>query len=119
MFKCQGCSARVHRYLDTKDKTSTANIRTHVKNCSYFGHDVLETAERLSTFSDASEHVVKPHLEKKENRTITEFLKRAEGGKVTYSAHPHSPTAIRLVAYLMLMFKLISYALPGSRLCVG
>ncbi|KAI0776428.1 hypothetical protein BC629DRAFT_1290519, partial [Irpex lacteus] len=46
-FRClgYGCSKKILRYLDTKDSTSTNNLRSHVKVCHGWGENILKEAD--------------------------------------------------------------------------
>ncbi|RDX40260.1 hypothetical protein OH76DRAFT_1366484 [Lentinus brumalis] len=53
VFTCAkpGCGQKITRYLDTKDATSTSNLRDHIKAC--WGLEILRAAEAQKTTSKA------------------------------------------------------------------
>ena len=91
VFKCAntGCRHLVRRYLTSRDKTSTNNLRKHVRKC--WGVEALEAADQTSTMANAKDCV--------ERYRRTGNLKVAFGaaGKKTfrYSTIQHSPTETR------------------------
>ncbi|KII83105.1 hypothetical protein PLICRDRAFT_119829, partial [Plicaturopsis crispa FD-325 SS-3] len=51
----------VRRYLDTRDKTSTSNLRTHAKKC--WGDDAVLAADQLATGDDVRAQTSKGTLD--------------------------------------------------------
>src|SRR5882724_4935620 len=82
----------VWRFLNTKDSTSTSNLRKHAESC--WGKDALEVGMAAGTAKDAHESVVK---EIKGSGSITAAFKRKGKGKVTFSHHQHTKTETKSV----------------------
>ena len=82
----------VRRFLDTKDSTSTSNLRKHVESC--WGKDALEAGMATGTAKDARESVVK---EIKGSGSITAAFERKGKGKVTFSHRQHTKTETKSV----------------------
>ncbi len=55
IFKCYGraCSKTVRRYLDTRDRSSTLNLITHVRSCKSWGKEAWEAAKDAKDADDA------------------------------------------------------------------
>src|SRR5882724_11896822 len=85
----------VWRFLNTKDSTSTSNLRKHVKSC--WGKDALEVGMAAGTAKDAHESVVK---EIKGSGSITAAFKRKGKGKVTFSYCQHTKTEAKSVTFV-------------------
>ena len=53
VFKClaKGCKHAVCRFLDTRDRGSTGNMRRHVRTC--WGEDVYNTILNADTLEEA------------------------------------------------------------------
>ncbi|TFY51890.1 hypothetical protein EVJ58_g10323, partial [Rhodofomes roseus] len=91
VFRCanSGCKHDVRRYLESKDATSTGNLRKHARKC--WGEEALAAADRMSTASKAKDSV--------EKYRRTQNLKIAFGAasKKTfkYSTVQHTPTETR------------------------
>ncbi|TFK79585.1 hypothetical protein K466DRAFT_473851, partial [Polyporus arcularius HHB13444] len=91
VFTCAkpGCKFQSTRYLDTKDSTSTSNLRDHVKAC--WGPEILAAAEEAKTQANA-----RPMVEAfGRSGTITKIFKRIGKGKVSYSIRQHTSTETR------------------------
>ena len=92
VFYCAGptCQKTVTRYLDTKDATSTKNLRHHVKTCKFWGEGILDQTDEMTA---------------KEARTCIENIPRAGSitaafarkgkGKVMFSTRQHTYTESR------------------------
>lgn len=94
VFKCYGraCSKTVHRYIDTKDCSSTSNLITHVRSCKSWGKEVWESAKDAKDVSDARENVAKPV---RMMGSITAAIQVKGKDKVTHSHRQRSPTETR------------------------
>ncbi|KZV80206.1 hypothetical protein EXIGLDRAFT_630613 [Exidia glandulosa HHB12029] len=81
---CKKASHTVRRFLDTRDRSSTSNLRTHAIGC--FGHDTVK-----KTLGETIGHM--------RDGSITASFERAGKGKVTFSHKLMTKTESR---YLML-----------------
>lgn len=89
-FRCSACKHKVLRYLDNADKTSTANLRYHVKRCKNWGPDVLTLAEGL-TASETRERLKSiPRM-----GSLQAAFERKGKGKVTFSTVQHTKEQTR------------------------
>ncbi|KAL1937246.1 hypothetical protein VTO73DRAFT_13915 [Trametes versicolor] len=93
VFKCAApkCKKLVRRYLDTKDATSTSNLRSHVKVCSRWGEGVLTEASKYKSADDA--RAVTEAYQR--TGTITTIFKRLRKGKLTFSTRQHTTQETR------------------------
>ncbi len=90
-FDCAkpGCAHSKTRWTDTKDNTSTQNLRRHVESC--WGRDILAEAMRAGSAKAA-----RPGVEAfGRTGTITDFFDRKGKGKVTYSIRNHTSMETR------------------------
>ncbi|RDX53603.1 hypothetical protein OH76DRAFT_1320664, partial [Lentinus brumalis] len=94
VFTCAkpGCNFKSTRYLDTKDATSTSNLRDHALAC--WGPEILAAADEAKTHANARPMVTAFGR----SGTITKIFKRIGKGKVSYSARQHTSVETR---YLM------------------
>ncbi|KAI1783386.1 hypothetical protein LXA43DRAFT_903694 [Ganoderma leucocontextum] len=90
-FKCanRGCSRHINRYLDTKDATSTSNMRRHAQSC--WGADIIKAAEAALNIDEVRENIVQSILT---TGTITSHFERKKGA-VTYRNRPHTTAETR------------------------
>lgn len=93
VFRCAApkCSAPIRRALDTKDKTSTSNLRRHVKSCKHWGEGVLAEAYKHKTDVEARP-VIQAYLR---TGSLTAFFKRLGKGKLTFSTRQHTSKEAR------------------------
>ncbi|TFK82778.1 hypothetical protein K466DRAFT_578026 [Polyporus arcularius HHB13444] len=108
VFKClvRGCGQKIRRYLDSKDRSSTGNLRRHARSC--WGEETVDKACEAVNIEEARAHVVGSLLR---NGTITASFKR-KTGKVTYSHRPHTKAEtrteiVRWVAESLRPFKIV------------
>ncbi|KAI1784273.1 hypothetical protein LXA43DRAFT_901906, partial [Ganoderma leucocontextum] len=94
VFKCakKNCKAKegVRRYLDTKDSTSTSNLRRHVETC--WGSDALKIATSLGNTNGAREEIFEKVLRE---APLTAHFERKKGGRVTYMHRNHTKVETR------------------------
>ena len=90
-FKCCAtrCKQRIHRYLDTKDHSSTSNMRRHAVRC--WGQEAVDAARKEKNADEAREKIVKSILE---SGSITAHFERKKG-KVTFSHRQHTRAETR------------------------
>lgn len=89
VFKCAavGCNHKIRRYLDTNDKGSTSNLRTHAKKC--WGDEALAKVYDVKDLKKVREVVGK--LKNAPNSNITSMFSNLEGkGVVTYMHRQHT-----------------------------
>jgi hypothetical protein len=95
VFKCAavGCNYRVKRYLDTNDRGSTSNLRSHAKKC--WGIEAFEKACAVKVLSQVREVVGK--LKNMPNGNIAAMFSNLEGkGVVTYMHRQHTTEEARI-----------------------
>lgn len=87
-FRCAApkCGSPVRRALETQDKTSTSNLRRHVKSCKHWGEGVLDEAGKYKTAAEARP-VVQAYLR---TGSLTVFFKRLGKGKLSFSTRQHT-----------------------------
>ena len=93
VFKCSArkCGARIRRFLDSKDRSSTGNLRRHARSC--WGDEAVDTACTAANIEEAREKVVGALLR---DGSITAAFERKKGdSKVTYSHRPHTRAETR------------------------
>ncbi|TFK81780.1 hypothetical protein K466DRAFT_501565, partial [Polyporus arcularius HHB13444] len=90
-FKCmaRGCKVRVRRYLDSKDRSSTGNLRRHAKSC--WGEEAVDAACEAVNLAEARENIVGSILL---SGNITASFARKKG-KITYSHRQHTKAETR------------------------
>ena len=84
-----GCTGCIRHHLDSKDKSSTSNLRKHAKQC--WGEDQLKMV-------DDSKNIIAAHNaigQIYQTGTITVHFERKDGSKITYSNKQHTKTEIR------------------------
>ena len=88
VFKClnRSCGMTVRRFLDTKDHSSTSNLRVHAKTC--WGPEAVAAAAEALSVQVARDEIVASILK---TGTITAHFER-KGGQITYSARQHTRT---------------------------
>ena len=75
-FQCLKCKTKLDRFLDTKDKTSSSNLRKHGKTC--WGSDVIELLGRLERITPKeSRKAARGYLT---DQDITRFLPKTDSG---------------------------------------
>jgi hypothetical protein len=88
-FRCmgKGCRHKRRRYLDTRDVSSTSNLRDHVKKCSAWGtgNEILKEVDALKTLPDAQKVVA---TYSRSGDISSAFA--LQGKKVTYSHKQHT-----------------------------
>lgn len=91
VFQCAGprCKSEIRRNTESKDATSTGNLRTHVKRC--WGVEALQAAECAKSFQDARREV-QAYVR---TGDITQSFARLGQGKVTYSTRQHTSVETR------------------------
>lgn len=77
----------VRRYLDTKDATSTSNLRRHAEGC--WGTDTVKMVRELDSVGAAREYLLGAGRLDRE-APITFHFKREKGGKVSYMHRNHT-----------------------------
>ena len=86
-FHCAGptCTKKITRYLDTKDSTSTKNLRTHVKSCKCWGEGILEQTANMSVKEACTciENISR-------SGSITAAFARKGKGQVMFSTRQHT-----------------------------
>ncbi|TFK82774.1 hypothetical protein K466DRAFT_499685, partial [Polyporus arcularius HHB13444] len=90
-FDCAkpGCTHSKTRWTDTKDSTSTQNLRRHVESC--WGREILAEAQAAGSAKAA-----RPGVEAfGRTGTIEDFFERKGKGKVTYSIRSHTAMETR------------------------
>ncbi|KAF5359917.1 hypothetical protein D9758_013966 [Tetrapyrgos nigripes] len=95
VFRCSNskCKRReVVRYLDTRDSSSTGNMRTHVKSC--WGEEILLEADKAKDV-DEGRKVTGGY---KRNGSITAAFEKRKGSaaNVTYSYRQHTKAETRV-----------------------
>ncbi|KIK80333.1 hypothetical protein PAXRUDRAFT_158958 [Paxillus rubicundulus Ve08.2h10] len=97
-FECtqRGCNAKIRRYLDKRDATSTSNLRKHGKKC--WGTDVVAAADDAKDAQEVRKNIVGGGLR---DGTITVLFERQGKGKVTYSHRQHTRISDRGFQCLM------------------
>lgn len=91
-FRCmaKGCKMRCRRFLDKGDRSSTNNLRKHVRKC--WGPEVLSRAEKAFNMGEARK-VVNGYLQ---DGDISVAFKRKKGA-VLYSHRTHTKAESRYV----------------------
>lgn len=91
MFKCAGprCKSEIRRNTETKDATSTSNLRTHVQRC--WGEEAFKAAEFAQSSTEARKEV-EAYMR---TGDIKQSFLRAGKGKVTYSTRQHTSVETR------------------------
>jgi hypothetical protein len=91
VFKClaRGCFHKIHRFLDKGDKTSTGNIRKHVRSC--WGENVMKTICGAKDLAAARNGIT----EYTDKGSITASFEQKGKGKVTYWHRQHTRTKTR------------------------
>ncbi|KAF9226860.1 hypothetical protein BS17DRAFT_655325, partial [Gyrodon lividus] len=82
-FECT--CARIQRYLDKRDATSTSNLQKHSKKC--WGTEVVAAADGAKDVDKVRMKIVGGGLC---NGTITALFEQQGKGKVTYSHRQHT-----------------------------
>lgn len=92
VFHCAGigCKKSIRRFLDGPDRTSTRNLRGHVKVCPSWGPEVLAAAEDSSVLE--TREALKKGIR---SGNITLAFERKGKGKVTYSTRQHTTQEAR------------------------
>jgi hypothetical protein len=92
LFRCDGrsCTETIRRYLDTKDRSSTSNLRKHARTC--WGKDAVKVVDDAKNADEVRNKHVKAL---KQHGTITAAFERTGKGKVTYSHTQHTPIETR------------------------
>ncbi|PIL36561.1 hypothetical protein GSI_00250 [Ganoderma sinense ZZ0214-1] len=88
VFTCSArkCGTRIRRFLDSKDRSSTRNLRRHARSC--WGEEAVDTACEAVDIEEAREKVIGALLR---DGSITAAFKRKKGdGKIMYSHRPHT-----------------------------
>ncbi|KAH6868960.1 hypothetical protein BKA70DRAFT_1132220 [Coprinopsis sp. MPI-PUGE-AT-0042] len=80
---CKATSRIVKRFLDTKDSSSTSNLRKHAIGC--WGKELLQEAEAAATVELAREGLAKAEM--RDGRLTTVFERQGKG-PVTFSTMP-------------------------------
>jgi hypothetical protein len=80
---CKATTRIVKRFLDTKDSSSTSNLRKHAAGC--WGKELLEEAEAATTVEAAREGLAKAEMK---DGQITAVFERQGKGPVTFSTMP-------------------------------
>ncbi|KAI1793035.1 hypothetical protein LXA43DRAFT_886392, partial [Ganoderma leucocontextum] len=93
LFHCanRGCKVTVRRYLDTKDHSSTSNLRAHAVKC--WGPETVEAAKEAANVGEVREKIVGSILK---TGSITAHFER-KGGQVSYSARQHTRAETRVL----------------------
>ncbi|RPD69056.1 hypothetical protein L226DRAFT_472479, partial [Lentinus tigrinus ALCF2SS1-7] len=76
VFKCSRCGHEVNRFLSTKDRGSTSNLRGHAQGC--WGEDVVKRLESTKNFSE-SRKAAKGFLR---TGSLTEYFKSKKGDQI-------------------------------------
>ncbi|PIL26246.1 hypothetical protein GSI_12002 [Ganoderma sinense ZZ0214-1] len=92
VFKCmkRSCDVTVRRFLDTKDHSSTSNLRAHANKC--WGTETVAAAAEAASVQVARDEIVGSILK---TGSITAHFER-KAGQVTYSARQHNRTETRV-----------------------
>lgn len=90
-FRCvaTGCKKVIHRFVDTRDVSSTSNLQRHVRSC--WGEDVLDAAMEAKDLDEVREKIV---ASIKKNGKITTVFERKGKGE-TYSHQPFTKIETR------------------------
>ncbi|KAI0757810.1 hypothetical protein C8Q80DRAFT_1061563, partial [Daedaleopsis nitida] len=96
-FKCaaRGCKVQLRRYLDSRDRSSTGNLRRHARSC--WGNDAVNAACEAVDLKEARQKVVEGILH---DGSITASFERKKGA-VTFSHRPHTRAEMRTEISLM------------------
>jgi hypothetical protein len=78
----------IRRYLDTKDRQSTGNMRRHAREC--WGREVVDKADDLG-HAEAARKL----MEGGTQATITSAFLRVPNTKQTYSTRQHTTVQVR------------------------
>ncbi|KAF9038032.1 hypothetical protein BJ165DRAFT_1416792 [Panaeolus papilionaceus] len=106
-FQCyvKGCDKKIQRYLDTKDATSSGNMRKHAKKC--WGDEAVNTAGAARNVKAAREVLLK--TKRKDGSLAAAFL--AQGDTLlTYSHCQHTSQQTR---YVLMKTGRPEYQLPS------
>ncbi|PIL29407.1 hypothetical protein GSI_09459 [Ganoderma sinense ZZ0214-1] len=92
VFKCtnRGCDVTMQRFLDTKDHSSTSNLRAHAVKC--WGPEIVTAVAEAASVNVTREEIVGSIL--KTGSITAHFTRKA--GQVTYSAHQHGRAETRV-----------------------
>ena len=80
MFRCLKCKHTLYRFLDTKDRGSTSNLRTHAESC--WGREATKQIQGAGTRLADSRTAAKEYLR---DGKITSTFKPKGNGTVSYS----------------------------------
>ncbi|KAG6821930.1 hypothetical protein H0H92_016061, partial [Tricholoma furcatifolium] len=89
VFVCAavGCGHRIRRYLDTNDKGSTSNLRSHAQKC--WGSEAFEEAYKTKDIKKVRE-VVEKFKSAPDGNLVSMFAKLGAKGVVSYSHRQHT-----------------------------
>jgi hypothetical protein len=98
VVKClaRGCSHKIRRFLDKGDKTSTGNMRKHVRLC--WGENVMKTICSAKDLAAARNGIT----EYTDKGSITASFEQKGKGKVYYRhrQHTHTETRAEIVCWV-------------------
>lgn len=90
-FQCANtsCKHTVRRYLSSKDRSSTSNLRKHTRKC--WGVEALDTMDHMTTVSRAKDSVEKY----RRTQNLKVVFGAASKKTFCYSTVQHTPTETR------------------------
>ncbi|KAM5529976.1 hypothetical protein V8D89_016357, partial [Ganoderma adspersum] len=90
VFQCSAhkCGTQIHRFLDSKDRSSTGNLQCHIWSC--WDDKAVNTACMATNIKKVQEKIISALLQ--DGLIMAAFEQKKGEGKVMYSHGPHTRT---------------------------